>query len=146
MFQLLGSLCCKCGYFFSLQNPQEKAALHLEIIDVLLWSKVKLTCGSSVWRESIAETCTKSANISLVINGRCCRRQSSCTLSVVYGNFLLQQVVLHVKMRTDISRNPMCYGLAFTGCTPSAALRIRFYCLLSIFLFVIHSSCNVIHF
>lgn len=36
VIELLGSLCCKCGYFFSLQNPQEKAALHLKIIDLLL--------------------------------------------------------------------------------------------------------------
>lgn len=57
-------------------------------------------------------------------------------LSMVYGKFLLQQVVLNVKMSSDISRHPMCYGLAFTVCTLSAAFRICFNHLLSIFSFV----------
>lgn len=105
--ELLGSLCCRYGHFFSLQNSQEKAALHLKIIDLLLGLAVKLRCRSSVWKESIAGTCTKLANISLVIKGSCYRRQSSCILSMVYSKFLLQQVVRNVKMSTDISRCAM---------------------------------------
>lgn len=64
---------------------------------------------------------------------------------MIHGKFLLQQVVLNVKMSTDISKRPMFYGLAFTGCTSWAAFVIWFNCSLSIFSFVVHSSGNVIH-